>query len=115
MQLQVETQGAGGGPVRPVRTAVATDSPDRPVRVQHRRTRGWRMPENTISVTRPGPWGNPFRTVHAFRKYLRRVMPDASALRGKNLACWCPLDKECHADVWLEYVNGWGEWERTHE
>lgn len=32
-----------------------------PVRVQQRRTRGWRKPENTVSVARPGRFGNPFR------------------------------------------------------
>jgi hypothetical protein len=26
-------------------------------------------------------------------------------LRGKDLACWCPLDKPCHADVLLEIAN----------
>jgi hypothetical protein len=26
-------------------------------------------------------------------------------LRGKNLACWCPLDGPCHADVLLEVAN----------
>jgi hypothetical protein len=26
-------------------------------------------------------------------------------LRGKNLACWCPLDRPCHADVLLELAN----------
>lgn len=26
-------------------------------------------------------------------------------LRGKALACWCPLDQPCHADVLLEYAN----------
>lgn len=31
------------------------------VRIQLRRTRGWRMPANTVSVARPGKWGNPFR------------------------------------------------------
>lgn len=30
---------------------------------------------------------------------------DLSALRGKNLACWCPLDQPCHADVLLELAN----------
>lgn len=29
-----------------------------------------------------------------------------AALGGKNLACWCPLDKPCHADVLLEIANG---------
>jgi hypothetical protein len=26
-------------------------------------------------------------------------------LRGKNLACFCPLDQPCHADILLEIVN----------
>lgn len=26
-------------------------------------------------------------------------------LRGKDLACWCPLDKPCHADVLIELAN----------
>jgi hypothetical protein len=29
-----------------------------------------------------------------------------AALRGKDLACWCPLDQPCHADVLLELANG---------
>ena len=28
-------------------------------------------------------------------------------LRGKNLACWCPTDHPCHADVLLEIANDW--------
>ena len=27
-------------------------------------------------------------------------------IRGKDLACWCPLDQPCHADVLLEIANG---------
>ena len=30
-------------------------------RVQRMRTRGWRMPANTVYVGRPSKWGNPFR------------------------------------------------------
>lgn len=26
-------------------------------------------------------------------------------LAGKNLACWCPTDQPCHADVLLELAN----------
>jgi hypothetical protein len=26
-------------------------------------------------------------------------------LSGKNLACWCPLDRPCHADVLLAVAN----------
>jgi hypothetical protein len=27
-------------------------------------------------------------------------------LAGHDLACWCPLDQPCHADVLLELANG---------
>lgn len=33
---------------------------------------------------------------------LRRFIPN---LRGKNLACFCPLDEPCHADVLIEMAN----------
>lgn len=39
----------------------------------------------------------------ATRTAVAKRLPD---LRGKNLACWCPLDgKPCHADVLLELAN----------
>lgn len=28
-----------------------------------------------------------------------------SELRGRDLACWCPLARPCHADVLIEIVN----------
>jgi hypothetical protein len=31
-----------------------------PVRIQRKRAKGWRMPANTVSVTRPGQFGNPY-------------------------------------------------------
>lgn len=31
---------------------------------------------------------------------------DIAQLRGHDLACWCPLDQACHADVLLEIANG---------
>ncbi len=30
----------------------------------------------------------------------------AEVLAGLDLACWCPLDQPCHADVLLEISNG---------
>lgn len=106
------------------------------------------MPENAVSVTRPGKWGNPFvigsyymrgdhfgraagslvmsytctskehadtrysliennaQAVEWFRWY-KTSFPDKDIkkLRGKDLACWCPLDQPCHADVLLEIAN----------
>ena len=33
------------------------------------------------------------------------LMDHIGELRGKNLACWCPLDQPCHRDVLLEIAN----------
>jgi hypothetical protein len=30
-------------------------------RIQRKRTKGWKMPENTVYVGRPTMWGNPFK------------------------------------------------------
>lgn len=47
--------------------------------------------------------------VEAFQHFaLIRLQGDPQAfdeLRGKDLACWCPLDQPCHADVLLELAN----------
>lgn len=34
-----------------------------------------------------------------------RVRSVLDRLKGKDLSCWCSLDKPCHADVLLEIVN----------
>jgi hypothetical protein len=41
------------------------------------------------------------------RWQLRRqnILTGLYELRGKDLACWCPLDQPCHADVLLELAN----------
>lgn len=33
----------------------------KPVRIQRKRTKGWKMPPNTVYVGRPSKWGNPFK------------------------------------------------------
>jgi hypothetical protein len=100
-----------------------------PERIQRTRKKGWRMPPNTRCVTRPGRYGNPFRigdvwvepsgelhivndsetAIDEFRSYIRaKLIADPQflePLRGKNLACYCLLDKPCHADVLLELAN----------
>jgi hypothetical protein len=120
-----------------------------PRRVQLSRKKGWRMPANTVSVARPGRWGNPFtveivgsadlavdlfrdvmtwgfdpfklkfltdaefNTVHTAKEAwskrlgfrLEHLAGAQRELRGKNLACWCPLDQPCHADILLELAN----------
>lgn len=88
------------------------------VRVQRKRTKGWKMPPKTVYVGRPTKWGNPYipdsadeaqEAVDSYRAHLvmmvRRGELDLAELRGKDLACWCPLDRPCHADVLLELAN----------
>ena len=86
------------------------------------------MPANTVKVDRSTRWGNPFvgtapmgpdanaYVVRLFAEYLARpeqadeIKAIHDQLRGKNLACWCPLDQPCHADVLLELANKEPEW-----
>lgn len=98
-------------------------------RIQRKRTKGWKMPEGAVYVGRPSVWGNPFSVeefgvdkaleLHAnwisgnAMEITPRILeivgsrerPSLSALVGKDLACWCPLDRPCHADILLKLAN----------
>jgi len=91
------------------------------------------MPEGAVFVGRPSRWGNQYRVgvagdaAECVRKYAESLTPYRHKgpnstlescllsvanleavhleLRGKDLACWCPLDEPCHADVLLEMAN----------
>ena len=83
-----------------------------------------------VCVSRPGKWGNPFSALLAHVRGEQKAALRAASvaefraavlagdaalgfaledvkreLRGKNLACWCPLSEPCHADVLLEIAN----------
>lgn len=108
----------------------------KPFRVQRKRSKGWRLPANTVCVTRGTAWGNPFivnthvepgsksgacyicvptveDAVECFGIMVRENTPSMIAfrqnirdhLRGKNVACFCPLDSPCHGDILLEVAN----------
>lgn len=104
-----------------------------PRRIQRKRTKGWKMSEGAIYVGRPTRWGNPFiigrNIVPPINRYhpqpifvrdahhatlLYSIWLKTSAdrcsdlvplLAGHDLACWCPLDSPCHADVLLRAAN----------
>ena len=115
-----------------------------PKRIQMSRQVPWRRDHpDAVIVDRRTKWGNPFAVgksyggfshtapgetirdrAHAvayFRKWLaatmtgaKRATEAATELRGRDLACWCPLEDAdghrvpCHADVLLELANpGW--------
>ncbi len=86
----------------------------RPIRVTLQRTKGWRMPPNTVSVARPSPFGNyAGPTRRHFEEDLAGMsnadkafyLDKVATLRGKNLACWCKPGAPCHADVLLALAN----------
>lgn len=93
-----------------------------PRRIQLSRRKGFRLAPNAMSVARPTKWGNPFpvaeygraEAVRRFRAQLLEQLAagavDLTALRGKDLACWCALPRPgapdiCHAAVLLEFAN----------
>jgi len=43
--------------------------------------------------------------VDLFRERVGYMDIDVSSLAGRDLACWCPHDQPCHADVLLELAN----------
>jgi hypothetical protein len=85
-------------------------------------------------VSRPSKWGNPFdgsdyenhdmskddlkmvRRLLARKRFATALATGVGLpyniddvvreLRGRNLACWCPLSDPCHADVLLRVANG---------
>ena len=97
---------------------------NQPKRIQRKRTKGYKLPPNTICVTRPGKYGNPYmqdswatingefrqlrsteEAVQAFRELCERTEMTFSSLRGWSLACWCKEGACCHGDVILEIAN----------
>jgi hypothetical protein len=89
-------------------------------RIQRSRAKGWRMPENTVCVTRPGKWGNPFEiaeertpaeAVFQFNEALEAgklsftIADVRRELKDKNLACWCRPGSPCHAETLLRIAN----------
>lgn len=102
-----------------------------PKRIQRKRTGGWRIPGGTVYVGRPSKWGNPIKigvmntlpqsfmyvvknndeAVRAYTEWIYEDQRDEfreeirNELKGRNLCCWCPLDKICHADILLRIAN----------
>lgn len=105
-----------------------------PKRIRLSRAKGWRLPENAVTVARPTIWGNPFvvgtdgtrkecvglyallvgnkflclsckAPIDSQRATAAMVRARIAELAGRDLACWCSLDGPCHADVLLVMAN----------
>ena len=77
-----------------------------PERIQQRRTKGWRMPPNTVSVARPHRWGNPFPVAEFGLNTSLRLF--ANTVRGT----WNPgaLDPNHPDEVWDSAYEKHTEW-----
>jgi hypothetical protein len=104
-----------------------------PVRIQLRRSKGWRMPAGAVKVDRTTPFGNPFVVgrdgtreecvrwhrllLHGYillsgrtgpgelRGHMHWVYRHLHLLRDATaLACWCPEGAPCHADTLIEVL-----------
>lgn len=91
-------------------------------RIQRLRTKGWRMPPNSIYLGRPTRWGNPYKPedfeddlpacLDAYRLWLHSQL-ERGLLQLVQIdgcaygACWCKLDVPCHVDVIIEELEKW--------
>lgn len=79
-----------------------------PERIQLKRTKGWRIPENTVIVDRRSKYGNPFKVVGDM------IYCDASH-RRKVMDPWVFFAGPFHEDILLaellkhyrEWLSGW--------
>jgi len=95
-----------------------------PIRIQRRRTKGWRAPAEAVYVGRPTRFGNPFpaydnsvqeratatllfanllagRATHPNPEHLIQYPSDdliRALLGGRDLLCWCPLPEPGQPD-----------------
>jgi len=119
-----------------------------PIRLQRKRSKGFKLPPNTVCVNRGTRFGNPFRVEYMHSGWwgvktsidgyvdilvnncrpayetkelavldavkCHKIVIESSmlirndiviSLQGYNLACFCPLDSPCHADILLKIAN----------
>lgn len=106
------------------------------MRIQRKRSKGFKLPDNCICISRGTKWGNPFTVselgrTEAIRRFKECLLKPAMAyryfcymeetitqtnrfrwmaehlqdLRGKDIACFCSTDEDCHGDVLIELLN----------
>lgn len=87
------------------------------LRKKHPYDNGWKSNPNAVMVDRSTKWGNPFtveeygrkKCLELYHEWLcEKLVEDEhflDELKGKDLVCWCPLDKDCHADILIEFIE----------
>lgn len=79
-----------------------------PFTIQAAKDAGYRNPRH-MAVLGFRDWlhGDPWAcgSASTYEPWRRKIWQDLAELQGKDLACWCPLDQPCHADVLMELAN----------
>ncbi len=105
-----------------------------PLRIQRKRSPGWKKPDGSVCITRPGKFGNPFDNSAAFEAWLVRgeirlvslnrewipwtemtkerlrlkremILSRLPELQGRQLLCFCGIEHDCHGDVLARLAN----------
>jgi hypothetical protein len=66
-----------------------------PKRIQRKRTKGWKMPANSIYVGRPTKWGNPYHVGYSYAD------EDSDELRS-----WIDISAETAIQFYIEAIQG---------
>lgn len=83
-----------------------TYTKNHPIRVQRRRTKGYKLPENTVCVNRGTKWGNPYKVIYwdkswtVFKVALRKPDEEINSYRSKELAISASIK------LYTSYIHG---------
>lgn len=100
-----------------------------PKLITRKRTKGFKLPPNTLCITRPGRWGNPFETAGEFglgmaivtgynfpyplffssrsdeRKMIWIHEHILELCQYDYIACWRKDHSKCHGTILLKYLE----------
>jgi hypothetical protein len=91
-----------------------------PKRISYNRYKDGKLPINTVLITRPSRYCNPFtvrehgreKCLELYEFYLDtkiiKGLIDLNPLKGKDLACACKLEEKCHGDIILDRMKALG-------
>ncbi|WP_197739812.1 DUF4326 domain-containing protein [Pedobacter sp. BS3] len=80
-----------------------------PVRVQRKRVKGWKIPENTVYVGRGSRWGNPFRVIqYSDKKWA--IKTDGSDKCSEILTKHCHAVYDTKQEAVIDAIKCYGFW-----
>lgn len=87
---------------------------ERPIRIQRKRSKGWKMPENTVYVGRPTKYGNGFKAgdIHPYALPSNLTTPEDIKAMTIDAQCAVDLYRLAHATACMllgEIVNPFPE------